>query len=498
MKNKLASTVIALVLCTFFSFGNTTIAFANSTDHAVDSIEETECTDCLTDKEYHDYQMWLLETEEHMDESKLYSNGISTYSNDLDYSYSGSCGDDVTYSYNMETKILSIGGDGKMWDFMFNDVHTSVPWSEYRSEIEGVEIGANVTYIGSGAFSYLTALTYVSIPSTVSEIGMYSFANCINLTSVSVHSQYINQCAFQSCRSLTTIDLNGVKTISWRAFGACNALTSVDISDSVSEIWQPFYNCMSIESVNVSENNSYFASVDGVLYDKDLTVLYYYPANKSGSSYTIPDSITRVSSYAFAYNKNLHEINFPSECRLDEYVLQDSNYIEHWAEYDSDYRYYYGGAYYLVVNGVLLDVKNVDGSTITMLDFSNIIYRDGSSRWVTKVDLQKPDNFSNVISVLGTELIDIQHNCLSETAWFKNSDVNVIYDNPDPEQATFKLLYSYRGSSNLVHAETYTHIGASAFSEWESDSETGLTIYLSSENTTIDDEMLCTWFIRYV
>lgn len=176
--------------------------------------------------------------------------------------------------------------------------------------------------------------------------------------------------------------------------------------------------------------------------------------------------------------------------QIRECALKDSSYIEHWAEYDSDYRYYYGGVYYLVINGVLLDVKNVNGSTISMLDFRNIIYRDGSSRWVTKVDLQEPDNFSNVTSVLGTELIDIQHNCLNETAWFKNSDVNVIYDNPDPEQATFKLLYSYRGTSNIVHTETYTHIGASAFSKWESDSETGLTIYLSSENTTVDDEML--------
>lgn len=49
-------------------------------------------------------------------------------------------------------------------------------------------------------------------------------------------------------------------------------------------------------------------SVDGVLYSRDGTILYAYPAAKSGSSYTIPKEAKKIYKGAFLACENLKEI----------------------------------------------------------------------------------------------------------------------------------------------------------------------------------------------
>ena len=98
---------------------------------------------------------------------------------------SGNCGDtsnnggaDVTWSYDTTTKTLTISGTGPM---MYYDsalgsdskYHSTAPWSHLDSEIQKVIVGDGVTYIGSYAFAYCTALTSVSLPATVSALGDY-------------------------------------------------------------------------------------------------------------------------------------------------------------------------------------------------------------------------------------------------------------------------------------------------------------------------------------
>jgi hypothetical protein len=50
----------------------------------------------------------------------------------------------------------------------------------------------------------------------------------------------------------------------------------------------------------VDTNNPAYSSVDGVLFDKSQTTLIQYPAGKTGSSYTIPDSVTSIGDWAFS------------------------------------------------------------------------------------------------------------------------------------------------------------------------------------------------------
>ncbi|HHT67131.1 MAG TPA: leucine-rich repeat protein [Erysipelotrichaceae bacterium] len=70
-----------------------------------------------------------------------------------------------------------------------------------------------------------------------------------------------------------------------------------------------------IKQYVVSENNNYFSSIDGVLYDKEKTTLIKCPPRKTGSTYTVIEGTQTISKYAFHYCKNLTEINFANSVR---------------------------------------------------------------------------------------------------------------------------------------------------------------------------------------
>ena len=62
-------------------------------------------------------------------------------------------------------------------------------------------------------------------------------------------------------------------------------------------------------AVYVDENNPYFCSVDGVLYNKDMSVLIWCPSGKTGR-YEIPNSVKAIAAGAFQYSK-ISDVQIP-------------------------------------------------------------------------------------------------------------------------------------------------------------------------------------------
>jgi hypothetical protein len=66
-----------------------------------------------------------------------------------------------------------------------------------------------------------------------------------------------------------------------------------------------------IREFYVDEANLAYTSVDGVLFNKDKTLLLAYPPMKEDQNYTIPDGVVEISMYGFSNNKYLKTVTVP-------------------------------------------------------------------------------------------------------------------------------------------------------------------------------------------
>ena len=128
----------------------------------------------------------------------------------------GTCGDNLQWAYDTETKALTITGSGEMyWDF------GKRPWEHVARNITSVSLPDGLTSIGGGAFQNCQSLTSITIPNGVTSIGGNSFENCYVLSSISIPNSVISieDGAFQHCYSFTSITIpNGVTSIKRCAF----------------------------------------------------------------------------------------------------------------------------------------------------------------------------------------------------------------------------------------------------------------------------------------
>ena len=133
---------------------------------------------------------------------------------------------------------------------------------------------------------YLGEEETVVIPDTINELPVTSIGNY----------------AFASCSSVTNIIIpDSMTNIGDWAFYHCESLTSVSLGRSISHIGNnAFYHCPSLISFDVDPENIIHASIDGILYNKDVTVLIQCPVGKIGDV-IVPDSVTIIGDRAFSY-----------------------------------------------------------------------------------------------------------------------------------------------------------------------------------------------------
>jgi len=138
----------------------------------------------------------------------------------------------------------------------------------------------------------------------------------------------IEDSAFSHCQSLTGITIPAsVTSIGNSAFACCTSLTSITIPDSITSIGDgAFWDCTSLTAINVESGNTAYSSENGVLYNKTKTMLVKYPEGKTGSSFTIPSSVTNIESSAFEDCTSLININIPnSVTSIGDYAFNCEN-----------------------------------------------------------------------------------------------------------------------------------------------------------------------------
>ncbi|MBQ6885670.1 MAG: leucine-rich repeat protein [Clostridia bacterium] len=118
-----------------------------------------------------------------------------------------------------------------------------------------------------------------------------------------------------------------VTTIGEGAFFEHFNITGVTIPASVTSIVQNSLSNNSFTYINVSEKNKNYCSIDGVLFNKNATLLIQYPS-ESDEMYTTPDSVTAIGSSAFA-NTIIKSIILSSNViSIGDYAFFGCGYLE--------------------------------------------------------------------------------------------------------------------------------------------------------------------------
>lgn len=91
-----------------------------------------------------------------------------------------------------------------------------------------------------------------------------------------------------------------IVSIDDNAFAGCYWITRINIPASIKTIGRNvFMGCENLKEIFVDANNPYFTSDDGVLYNKEKTILIKFPAGKDASSFTIPETVKEIADDAF-------------------------------------------------------------------------------------------------------------------------------------------------------------------------------------------------------
>ena len=117
--------------------------------------------------------------------------------------YGGTCGDNVTWTYDSSTYTLTISGTGDMYDYKYNNR----PWESYKNKIKSVVVNDDITKIGDFAFYRLSKVESIIFPENISEFGEKVFYGCESLTNIVLPDNItlIDESTFAYCENLTSI-----------------------------------------------------------------------------------------------------------------------------------------------------------------------------------------------------------------------------------------------------------------------------------------------------
>lgn len=240
----------------------------------------------------------------------------------------------------------------------------SVTYWEYLFEIDALEPYDSVphrvpvTVIADRAFSHCRHITGITIPSTVSFVGIGAFAFCTSLDTIVVDEgnqvyatpdgcnavidvlahklvcgcrrsvipptvSRIGSSAFQGISGLRSVVLpDSLEAVDNYAFAQCDSLTSVHIPGRVRAIgFYCFSYCWQLDTITVADDNSYFDSRDhcNAIIRKEGGWLV-----QGCASSVIPSSVRRIGSRAFCGMRRINRVELPTGIiSIDDFAFQD-------------------------------------------------------------------------------------------------------------------------------------------------------------------------------
>ena len=196
------------------------------------------------------------------------------------------------------------------------------------SNLNSIVIPNGVTTIKENAFYLCSNLKNVSIPTSVKSIGRdaFDFSVCSKVN----NGYYISNCLIGADNEINgnfTIK-DGTRLVADSAIKGNENLESITVPASVEIIGDcAFLNFSSdsFKNITVANENKYFSSENGVLFNKNKTELLCYPCGKNETTYTVPKTVTKLATVSFSSCK-LNKLNLPNKLKyIDESAFTETS-----------------------------------------------------------------------------------------------------------------------------------------------------------------------------
>lgn len=263
---------------------------------------------------------------------KYYGNGLLQIGNIVE---SGSCGENVQYTFKIPQGTVEISGSGSVQDY---PKEQDRPWNDFAGGILNVTVEDTVSGIGSRAFQSMSSASF-QLPDNLLKVGAYAFSGCSNLKSITFDKDVVSigTGAFSNCGGLT---VSG-----WRNTAAESAASASDadfvalgcVHNYVCEIIEPDpengiegelkYTCavcsdtysepyVSPEVIGSGQcgdgvtwrchsTGQLFISGNGAMYDYSTAEVPWKDISDKINSVFIENGVTYVSPFAFAKCGNI-------------------------------------------------------------------------------------------------------------------------------------------------------------------------------------------------
>lgn len=216
---------------------------------------------------------------------------LSAWSIGAEEPTAGSCGTEITWTFDPEAGTLTLEGTGKM---EHHSAREDVPWDAYRSQIKSVIVSDHIT-----------------------EISDFAFADCVQLQSMNTVLKgyfflpesliHIGEEAFRNCDSMNVIDVNNrLETVGAYAFADCDGLIEMYFPDSLQAFEDGvFYNCSKLMQVHLGWS-SISEIPDKSFYNCSMFYRLFYPA-----------TLKKLGAYSFA-NSNIELLSALEKITIEE------------------------------------------------------------------------------------------------------------------------------------------------------------------------------------
>ena len=186
----------------------------------------------------------------------------------------GTCNENISWEYNPSTKTMTFSGNGdlNLSDPVDENTPSPFTWRDVveDDEIENVVVSDCITYVDFDSFVYFKNIKSVELGKDVKKIN---------------RSYQVYYYGFECFKFL--------------------------------------------KNINVNSENLYMISIDGVVYNKNKTMLFCYPRGKEESEYKIIDGVKSIEERSFYKSKNLKKIIIPNSVKtIGSFAFSNSGIVD--------------------------------------------------------------------------------------------------------------------------------------------------------------------------